>query len=352
LQNLFKPELIFFMNLPKISIIIVTWNGIRHLKKYLPNVTETDYPNFEIIIADNASDDGTDLWVNQTCPDCKIARLQKNYGYAGGNNRAAETADGDILLFLNNDVRVAPNWLHSIAKAFQNPEIAIAQPKIKSDRNPEMFEYAGAAGGFIDWLGYPFCRGRIFDTVEPDNGQYDDETEIFWASGAAFAIRKEVFGSLNGFDEAFEFHMEEIDLCWRALKSGYKTFYIPDSTVFHYGGGSMPEDSPRKVFYNFRNSLLMLAKNLDRHVAIKIFARLILDGLSGIKYLLDGNPQSTLAVIRAHFSFYRHLNSAISKRVRYPVKNKELAGRRLIFNKLIPLQYFLAKKNTFDKLSF
>lgn len=340
------------MKPPKISIIIVTWNGLHHLKNYLPEVINTDYPHFEIIIADNASEDGTVSWVQENYPTCKIAMLEKNFGYAGGNNRAAKRADGDVFLFLNNDVKVSSNWLNSIAELFQSPEVAIAQPKLRSTRNPDAFEYAGAAGGFVDWLGYPFCRGRIFDTIESDQGQYDDRVPIFWASGAAYAIRRDVFNKLEGFDEEFEFHMEEIDLSWRALKSGYKAFYTPKSTVYHYGGGSMPESSPRKVFYNFRNSLLMLAKNLDRFVAMKIFARLMLDGLSGIKFLVDGKPKNMIAIINAHFSFYTHLRSAVSKRAKYPVSNRHLIKHNLIFGKLIPFQYFLAKKRTFSGLDF
>jgi GT2 family glycosyltransferase len=340
------------MKPPKISIIIVTWNGLHHLKKYLPSVVETNYPNFEIIIADNASDDGTATWIENNYPGCKIAELKKNFGYAGGNNRAAKQAEGEIILFLNNDVKVTPKWLNPIAEAFQDPEVAIVQPKIRAERSPEMFEYAGAAGGFIDWLGYPFCRGRIFDTIENDNGQYDNKTHIFWASGAAFAIQKEVFNELEGFDEEFEFHMEEIDLCWRTLKSGYNAVYIPESTVYHYGGGSLPENSPRKVFYNFRNNLLMLTKNLDNYLVPKIFTRLVLDGLTGIKFLFEGKPENTFAIIKAHFSFYAHLHSAVNKRTDYPVSNRQLVTRKLIFKKLIPVQYFLAKNRLFQMLNF
>jgi GT2 family glycosyltransferase len=352
LAKLFEPELSFSMNLPKISIIIVTWNGLHHLKNYLPSVCNTDYPNFEIIIADNASDDESITWINQHYPQCKIAALDENFGYAGGNNRAAELANGEILLFLNNDVEVTKDWLNEISKAFLNQSVAVVQPKIRSVRQNEQFEYAGAAGGYIDWLGYPFCRGRIFDTIETDNGQYDDKTEIFWASGAAFAIRKKVFEELNGFDPSFEFHMEEIDLCWRTLKSGYSIQYIPDSVVYHLGGGSMPENSPRKIYYNFRNSLLMLLKNLDRFVALKIFARLTLDGFSGIKFLYDGKPKNTVAVIRAHFAFYSLITSVIKKRKRYSVSNTQLIKSKLIYSRLIPYQYFICRKRTYKNLHF
>ena len=350
--KLFKQELHFFMESPKISIIIVTWNGLHHLKSYLPSVVKTDYPNFEIIIADNASDDGTKVWVKKNYPGCRIAELEENFGYAGGNNRAAEIADGDILLFLNNDAEVTPKWLQPISKAFQNKEVAVIQPKILSVQEKNKFEYAGAAGGFIDWLGYPFCRGRIFDTVEIDEGQYDDRTTIFWASGAAFAIRKSVFHQLSGFDTDFEFHMEEIDLCWRLLKSGYKIIYEPESVIYHLGGGSLSEDSPRKVFYNYRNSLLMLLKNLDRFVAVKILARLIFDGLSGLKFLLEGKPKSMVAIIKAHFSFYKLIASCARKRRSYSVNSQQLLKRKLIYSKLIPIQYFFVHKKEFTHLKF
>jgi len=334
----------------KFSIIIVTWNGLRHLKNYLPSVFKTDYPFLEIIIADNASDDETINWIKKNYPSCKIARLEENFGYAGGNNRAAEIADGDILLFLNNDVEVTPEWLLPLSEAFAESDVAVVQPKILSAKNKLKFEYAGAAGGFIDWLGYPFCRGRIFDTIEIDNGQYDDKAYIFWASGAAFAIRKNIFEELGGFDIEFEFHMEEIDLCWRTLKRGYKILYEPDSKVFHLGGGSMPENSPRKVFYNFRNSLMMLLKNLDRFVALKIITRLTLDGITGIKFLVNGKPENMIAVIKAHFSFYKRIGSCLSKRSSSKVKNQQLVKRKLIYPKLIPFQYFATRKKTFSQL--
>lgn len=340
------------MKHPVISIIIVTWNGLHHLKQYLPSLFKTEFTDFEVIIADNASDDETLSWIKKNFPVCKIASLEKNFGYAGGNNRAAKIAEGDILLFLNNDVEVTPQWLEPVVKAFNEPDTAVVQPKIRSVRNRDKFEYAGAGGGYIDWLGYPFCRGRIFDTVEDDQGQYNDRTSIFWASGAAFAIRKEVFNDLGGFDSDFEFHMEEIDLCWRTLKSGYNVLYEPESVVYHYGGGSMPENTPRKVFYNFRNSLLMLSKNLDSFMALKIFTRLTLDGLSGLKFLFEGKPENMIAVIRAHFSFYRLVGSSLRKRRNYLIRNQELTKRKLIYPKLIPIKYFIGRKRTYNDLNF
>ncbi|MEX2455911.1 MAG: glycosyltransferase family 2 protein, partial [Balneolaceae bacterium] len=290
------------------SIIIVTWNGLGHLKTFLPPVSKSNYEHFEIIIADNASTDGTAEWIKDKYPECKVVTFDNNYGYCGGNNRAVKYSEGDILIFLNNDVSVDPNWLTHLDETFDDPATTIAQPKIKSYKNPDTFEYAGAAGGMIDYMGYPFCKGRIFDHVEKDQQQYDESTPIFWASGAAFAIQKEAFLELGGFDEDFEFHMEEIDLCWRAWRLGYSVKSSPKSEVFHLGGGSLPMGSARKVYYNYRNSLLMMTKNSSSGILFfKILGRLLLDGVAGIRAMLMGDPKATWAIIRAHFAYYRRL---------------------------------------------
>ncbi len=288
------------------SIIIVTWNGLHHLKRFLPSVVETKYADFEIIIADNNSTDGSKEWLQQTYPDVKIAAFDDNYGYTGGNNRAVKFAEKEILLFLNNDVEVTPNWLDAISTTFESEEqIAIVQPKLRSYKDRDFFEYAGAAGGFLDALGYPFCQGRVLDVVEKDEGQYDEVREITWASGAAFAIKKDVFESQAGFDENFEFHMEEIDLCWRTINAGHRVFYTPGSLVYHLGGGSLPMGSTRKVYYNFRNSLVMLWKNLPfSQLWYKIFIRLILDGIAAFRSLLSGRPGEFMAITKAHLHFY------------------------------------------------
>ncbi|SMO89634.1 glycosyltransferase family 2 protein [Gracilimonas mengyeensis] len=304
-----------------ISIIIVTWNALELLKKFLPSVTETDYSDFEIIIADNASDDGSKEWIRSTYPEVKIASFDRNYGYCGGNNRAVPFAEKEILLFLNNDVKVEKDWLHGISSAFEEDHTGAAQPKLRAFREPDYFEYAGAAGGFIDHYGYPFCRGRVFDHVEPDESQYDDPTDIFWATGAALAIRKDLFIQHGGFDEDFEFHMEEIDLCWRLQNQGHKIRYVPDSTVYHLGGGSLPMGSPRKVYYNFRNSLFMLWKNCaEEGLYKKITLRLMLDVVAAWKALLSGKPKEWWAVARAHAYFFSHLSSVHKKRKQLQLK--------------------------------
>lgn len=331
------------------SIIIVSWNALHHLKNYLPSVAATDYPNYEIIIADNASSDGSKKWVRNNYPNIKIAELDKNYGYCGGNNRAVVHARGDILLFLNNDVRVEPYWLHGIAKCFaKDPKIAAVQPKMLSDEKPEFFEYAGAAGGYLDKYGYPFCRGRIFDKVEKDEGQYDNPTDILWASGAALAIRKDVFQDSGGFDEDFEFHMEEIDLCWRLWNSGYKIRFCPGSTVYHLGGGSMAMDSPRKVYYNYRNNLRMIWKNSSSaSLPWRFIIRYKLDIIAAFRSLISGEWDVFKAILLAHFDFWKNFPATHEKRVYLQDRRKIEHDPNTILPVNIIWQYFGKGKQTF-----
>jgi GT2 family glycosyltransferase len=332
------------------SVIIVTWNALHHLKKFLPSVVETDYPNFEIIIANNHSTDGSAEWVRETYPECKIVTFDKNFGFAGGNNKAVKYARGDVLVFLNNDVKTDPGWLHGLNRTFSQTEASVVQPKIRSYHNPDYFEYAGAAGGMIDWLGYPFCRGRIMDHTERDEGQYDERAEIFWASGAAMAIKKDLFLKARGFDERFEFHMEEIDLCWRCLKMGKKIFYEPESVVYHLGGGSLPMDSPRKVFYNFRNSLCMLTKNLDHALFPKIFFRLILDGIAGVRMLFQGKPAHTRAIVKSHFSYYAMLPAMLKERKKLKTTVHTGTPNHLVYPRLLISDVFLRGNQTFSEI--
>lgn len=333
----------------RFSIIIVTWNALEHLKTFLPSVAETDYENFEIILADNASTDESVRWVKETYPAVKIVTFDDNYGYCGGNNRAVPYATGDILLFLNNDVKVEPDWLQPLAELFnRKPDIAAAQPKLLSYREPDMFEYAGAAGGFIDRFGYPFCRGRLFDTIEKDNGQYNDYAPIFWASGAALAVRKDIFWNLGGFDEDFEFHMEEIDLCWRLWNSGYKVAFCYPSVVYHLGGGSLPTHSPRKLYYNYRNSLMMLYKNYPLNsLLLKFPARMILDGVAGLKSLLSGAPAECLAIIKAHWRFYSMIPQINRKRRSI---QKDLKRQTPLKPISVVWQYFIKNVSNFSDL--
>lgn len=333
------------------SIIIVTWNGLKHLKTFLPSVYATEYSDFEIILADNASTDGSVEWVREYFPNVIISTFDDNYGYCGGNNRAVASASKEILLFLNNDVQTSSNWLDAINDCFTHDEsIGAVQPKLLSYKEPKSFEYAGAAGGFIDKYGYPFCRGRILETVEKDNGQYDKISEIFWASGAAIAIKKDLFVELGGFDEDFEFHMEEIDLCWRAKRLGYKIIYTPDSIVYHLGGGSLTMGSPRKVYYNFRNNLFMLWKNYSISELINRFPiRLFLDVIAAYKSLLSGNPKEFGAIAKAHLHFFIGWTNVHKKRNQIELPHlKKLTGKMdfsIIWN------YFVRGKKEFNQLN-
>lgn len=332
------------------SVIIVTWNALHHLKTFLPSVLNTDYPDFEIIIADNCSDDGTANWVQQNFPLCKVVTYDKNFGYARGNNLAVKYAENDILVFLNNDVKTDPTWLTELNRAFLDANSGIVQPKILSYEQPGFFEYAGASGGLIDRLGYPFCRGRIFHHIEKDMGQYDNPSPIFWASGAAFAIQNELFLNAGGFDEEFEFHMEEIDLCWRCLKMGSTITVQPSSVVYHLGGGSLLPESPRKTFYNYRNSLMMLLKNLERYIIPKIFFRLILDGVSGIRELILGKPKNTMAIIGAHFSFYSKISHCLLMRKKMSRQFTRKTPKNLIYQRLIIFDFFIRKRKRYSDL--
>jgi GT2 family glycosyltransferase len=334
-----------------ISVIIVTWNALKHLKTYLPSVTETEYENFEIIIADNASTDDSAQWVRKNYPECKIVSFPRNYGYCGGNNRAADHASGDIIVFLNNDVEVTTDWLTHIDLAFQDSEIAALQPKILSYSERDRFEYAGAAGGFLDMLGYPFCRGRVFDTIEPDTGQYDDRIPIFWATGAALAIRRDLFIELGRFDEDFMFHMEEVDLCWRLWNRGHTIISLPESTVFHLGGGSMPMGSSRKTYFNFRNSLQMLWKNAsDDWLRKRFFLRLFLDGVAAVYALIKGNFKDTLAILKAHLYFYIHWKQVHLKRNELQKNRINFSEPETMINTSIIREYFFKGKKTYSQI--
>jgi GT2 family glycosyltransferase len=267
-----------------------------------------------------------------------IVLLDKNYGYAGGYNRGMASIKEDIFCLLNNDVLVNPGWLTPILDHFQkHPKTAIAQPHIMDLNQPDKFEYAGAAGGFIDRLGYPYCRGRFFNEVEKDGGQYDKDEKIFWASGACFFIRKEVFESMKGFDEDFFAHMEEIDLCWRAFNQNLDVFSLYRSKVFHLGGGTL-KPSPRKVYLNFRNSLYLLLKNLPEKRGVRIFERLLWDGIAVFYFILKLNFSNAFAVIRAHYSFYVNYSK---------IKGKRSKNNQIIYyysESHLPFRYFFLKK--------
>lgn len=290
----------------KIAVVILNWNGSTLLQQFLPSILQCS-KNATIYVADNASTDDSISILKHNFPTVKIIKNTSNFGFAQGYNEALKFVDEPYYALVNSDVEVTENWLEPIIQLFdREPQTAIIQPKILDFKNKTYFEYAGAAGGFIDKYGYPFCRGRIFETVEKDLGQYDDETEIFWATGACFFIRKEVFDKLKGFDTDFFAHQEEIDLCWRAFNFGYKAKYISNSVVYHVGGATLDTSNPVKTYLNFRNSLFMLLKNSPKNKIFSIlFIRMLLDGVAGLKFLFQGKFQHFFAIIRAHFAFYQ-----------------------------------------------
>jgi GT2 family glycosyltransferase len=327
----------------KIAVVILNWNGKKLLETFLPSVLQ-DSPEASIYVADNASTDDSVAFVQAHFPSITVIQNHGNLGFAGGYNEALQKVDADIYALVNSDIEVTPNWLQPIIQKFQNePKTAIIQPKILDYKNKAYFEYAGAAGGFIDQYGYPFCRGRIFETIEKDTHQYDDETEIFWASGACFFIRKDVFHELDGFDADFFAHQEEIDLCWRAFNLGHQIKYTSKSVVYHVGGATLQQGNPKKTFLNFRNSLLMLVKNLPKSSLFQVlFIRLVLDGVAGIQFLVKGKPLHTLAILKAHFSFYSLFSKNYKKRSSQQLPNYYIT-------KSIIYRYFIKNNSIFAK---
>ena len=327
----------------KIAVVILNWNGAKLLEQFLPSVMLYS-DEAKIYVADNASTDNSIAVIKEKFPSITIIQNDGNYGFATGYNIALDQVEEEYYALVNSDIEVTKNWLSPILSIFDNePNIGIIQPKILDYKNKALFEYAGAAGGFIDQYGYPYCRGRIFNTIEKDNGQYDDELEIFWASGACFFIRKEIFRKLNGFDDDFFAHQEEIDLCWRAFNSGYKAKYTQDSVVYHVGGATLNESNPKKTFLNFRNSLLMLTKNLPENKLFPIiFVRLMLDGLAGIQFIFKGKFVHCWAIIKAHFHFYHLINRNLKKR-------KGNHSENYYHSRSIIYRYFIKNGTVFEK---
>lgn len=328
----------------KIAVVILNWNGAKLLEQFLPSVIEHS-DGATIYVVDNASTDSSIEVLKTKFPSVNIIQNDGNYGFAKGYNVALQQVEEDYYALVNSDVEVTEGWLSPILTVFDKElNVSIIQPKILDYKNKEYFEYAGAAGGFIDQYGYPFCRGRIFDTIEKDNGQYDDETEIFWASGACFFIRKEIYRKLNGFDCEFFAHQEEIDLCWRAFNLGYKAKYTSKSVVYHIGGATLKESNPKKTFLNFRNSLLMLTKNLPKNkLPSIIFVRLLLDGLAGIQFLFKGKFNHFWVIIKAHFHYYHLINKTLKKR-------KAPQSENYYYIKSIVYKYFVKNGTIFGKL--
>lgn len=327
-----------------IAVVILNWNGVKLLEQFLPSIIAFS-PEATVYVADNASTDTSVEFVKENFPSVKIIINKENFGFAKGYNEALKDIDADIYALVNSDVEVTEKWLSPIIETFKKePNTAVVQPKILDFKNREYFEYAGAAGGFVDKFGFPFCRGRIFDTIEKDNGQYDTDLEIFWASGACFFIRKDVYWELNGFDDDFFAHQEEIDLCWRIFNQGYTIKYCHQSKVYHVGGATLNEGSPRKTFLNFRNSLAMMVKNLPCTYLFPIlFLRLLQDGIAGIRFVLQGKWIHCYMILKSHFCFYWHLKKNFKKR-----KHQQLKGYHK--TESIVFTYYISNGKVFDEL--
>ena len=334
---------------PSVAIVILNWNGKHHLQQFLPSVLSTEYPNYKVIVADNASTDGSVDFLTATYPQIEIIQLVKNFGFAKGYNEALKEVAAEYYVILNSDVEVTPGWLTPIIDLLKKDiDYAACQPKILTFKNKTFFEYAGGAGGWLDAYGYPFARGRVFDICEEDNGQYNDTAEVFWASGAALIIRSEVFHKMKGFDEYFFAHQEEIDLCWRMQSAGYKIFCCPESVVYHIGGGTLPRGNSKKTFLNFRNNQIMLAKNLPAGEKWwKIPYRMMLDTVSAVKGLLSGDGGYFVAIFTAHLAFLYWL---FFKRYKRKAAKKKLVQLKGLYKGNIAWQHFVKKKKSFSEI--
>ena len=329
----------------KVAVVILNWNGKDLLEKFLPSVVRFS-SEATVYVVDNASSDDSIVYVSEFFPSVKIIQNKVNGGYAKGYNDALKNISEDIFVLLNSDVEVTKNWLPPILSEFEkDASVVAAQPKGLDYKNNEYFEYAGAAGGFIDKYGYPYCRGRVFNTLEKDMGQYNDVSQIFWASGACMFVKAKAFWQAGGLDEDYFAHQEEIDLCWRLQAKGGKILYVGASEVYHVGGATLATLNPKKTFYNFRNSLLNLLKNAAGTKAFTaLFVRMLLDGLAAFQFLFQGKPKHFFAIIKAHFSFYTLLPKFIKKREVFSSTLKYHTIKSIVF------QYFILKKEHFNKL--
>jgi GT2 family glycosyltransferase len=334
---------------PKVAIVILNWNGIKYLRDFLPSIMASTWSNLDVVVGDNGSSDGSLDFLRNEYPSIKIIENKANYGFTGGYNRVLAQVQADYLILLNSDVEVMPNWIEPVIDLMENDEqIAVAAPKIRSYHQKTHFEHAGAAGGFIDKLGYPFCRGRIFYEIEEDRGQYDLPSEIFWATGAALFIKKKYWGLSGGFDETFFAHMEEIDLCWRLKNMGYKVMYCPQSVVYHVGGGTLNAENPFKTYLNFRNNLLLLKNNLPFWRAFFIISlRFWMDMIALLRFLAEGKRKDAWAISRAHQNFVRRLFSKKQRTSRVRQQANPLTGT---YNRSIVWDFFVGKKTRFTDL--
>ncbi|MEX0314278.1 MAG: glycosyltransferase family 2 protein [Allomuricauda sp.] len=320
----------------KVAIVILNWNGRKLLERFLPSVIAHSN-GADVYVVDNASVDESVSFLKNNYPSVGIVQNSSNGGFAKGYNDGLKNIDADVFCLLNSDVEVTENWLNPILDTFKNiTDAAIIQPKILDLNKKEYFEYAGAAGGFVDMLGYPFCRGRIFQALEKDQGQYDDVKEVFWATGACMFIKSEVFESLKGFDEDYFAHQEEIDLCWRAKNLGHRVFYVGQSHIYHLGGSTLKNMDPKKTFLNFRNSLYSITKNLPGKRALTIILlRLLLDGIAGLRFIFQLKFNHCFAILRAHVSFYANFRKIYGKREKANFLQKYYSTRSIVWSHFV-----------------
>jgi len=336
---------------PSVAVVILNWNGKALLEQFLPSVVQSQYPNLQIIVGDNHSSDDSVDFVKTNYPDIQIIQNDQNYGFAGGYNKVLEQVKADYFILLNSDVEVPQNWIRPVISLMESDQnIAAAQPKIKWQKDKNQFEYAGAAGGFLDKYAFPFCRGRIFDAIENDQGQYNNTLEIFWASGAAFFIKSKYWIETGGLDAALFAHMEEIDLCWRLKNLGYTIMFCPDSEVYHVGGGSLNATNPFKTYLNFRNNLMIMQKNLPApEVFSRIFIRFFIDFAALLHFLLKGEVKFAMAVSKAHFHFFKHLSATRKKRTAKQMPYKQHTG---VLHASIVYSFFIKKIRKFSGIEF
>nr|WP_121272785.1 glycosyltransferase family 2 protein [Pedobacter schmidteae] len=332
-----------------VAVVILNWNGKKLLEQFLPSVVKSAYPNLQIVVGDNASTDDSVAFVMTHYPEIRIIVNDDNYGFAEGYGKLLDQIEADYYVLLNSDVEVPVNWIQPVIDAMEmDSSIAVAQPKIKWQKNKMQFEYAGAAGGYLDLHAFPFCRGRLFDTVEMDINQYEDQREIFWASGAALFIKSKCWKEAGGLDPDFFAHMEEIDLCWRLKNLGYKVIYCPKAEVYHVGGGTLNSNNPYKTYLNFKNNLVIMQKNLPSADAYsRIFIRMSLDFIAWIHFLVQGKSQFAWAINKAHYHFLCNLAKNGKKRTNRQLPFLKHTG---LYPSSIVWSYFIKKIRFFSQL--
>lgn len=336
----------------KVAIVILNWNGEKFLQQFIPSLTYyTKSEGAVLYVADNASTDGSIAFLQKEYPAIKTIKLDKNYGFASGYNKALSQIDAEYFVLLNSDVELTEGWLEPLINYMDNnPDVGACQPKIKAFNRKTHFEHAGAAGGFIDYLGYPYCRGRVFNEVEQDNGQYDNIIDVFWASGACMVVRSALFFKVGALDDDFFAHMEEIDLCWRLNARGYRVVCVPQSTVYHVGGGTLNVESPRKTYLNFRNNLLMLYKNLPKKDLDKVLRiRKWLDYLAWLQHIFTGKKENAKAILKARKDFKLQMHEFKAKR-NENLRFSTHVNCNTMLGKSILTEYFLFKKKRFSEI--